>query len=113
MGVPLSEYLTGQRKPAQALRFIKFLPLDSAFMAQIQANPDVDKSGDMEPWREFYGWSIAERISADTWDLLARVNVAKGKRSPEYPAPGKKKQKRPVARRGSRAHDGRGVMTDG
>lgn len=75
-------------------------------MAHIQADPSVDKSGDPEPWREFYGWSMAERISADLWDLLARVNTPKGKKVPEYPVPGRKKQKRPV--RGAHARNGRG-----
>ena len=62
----------------------------------MQASPDVDKSGDPPDWRRFYGWSHAEWIAADTWDLHARMNTPKSKRAPEYPAPGKKPKKRPV-----------------
>lgn len=96
VGVPLSDYITGRRKPSQALRFLKFLPDESAFIAHLHVAPDVDRSGEREPWREFYGYGQAERIAADTWDLHARMNTPKGKRAPEYPAPGKKKPKRPV-----------------
>jgi len=71
-------------------------------MAHVAADPSTPDDGEAEPWRRFYGWSTAERISADLWDLLARVNTPKGKRAPEYPVPGRKstKQKRPRRRRG-------------
>lgn len=95
------------------MRFVKFLPAGGAFMAHVAADPQTPDEGEAEPWRAFYGWSLAERLSADLWDLLARVNTPKGKKSPEYPVPGRKnkKQKRPVKQR--RGHDGRGVMVDG
>lgn len=90
------DYLTGRRKPAQALRFIAFLPDGSAFNAHVRANPAVDKSGEAPLWRRFYGWSHAEQIAADTWTLHARMNTPKNKRAPEYPTPGSKPKKRPV-----------------
>lgn len=113
MGTPLSDYLTGKRKPSQALRFIQFLPPGCAFLSQIAANPDAPSGEEPPEWRKFYGWGTTTHVVADLWDLMAKVNTAKNKKAAEYPTPGKKKQKRPVRKRGNRAHDGRGVMVDG
>lgn len=79
------DYLTGKRKPSQALRFIGMLPSSSATVAQITA---ADRPGGkkVEPWRAVY----AERevdVLRDLWNLTASVNTPKGKKPPRYPSP--------------------------
>ena len=65
------------------------LPSSSATAAQFTANrPSVGKKP--EPWRSVY----AERevdILREIWNLLAAVNTPKGKKSPTYPNPVKRR----------------------
>ena len=85
-GRELSDYLTGRRKPAQALRLVNMLPADSATVAQMAVSKRQGRKVKPEPWRVLYG-QRPEPVLRDLWDLIAAVNTPKGKKAPKYPDP--------------------------
>ncbi len=73
----LSDYLTGKRKPAQALRLIGMLPPESATMAQMQAMPGGAGSRP-ERWQEIYALTPTA-VLRDLFNLTVSIHTPKGK----------------------------------